>query len=151
MLWVINKNLGFLEIQRLNNIGSKRLVVQVSLDGASNRTNDRVRGKGSFKKAFSLMPKQSSIRRIREFKPQSKEDDISISTLYSPRDPQLKIVLDTIREMGLISGVVSEDELIKTLMDEHEIKNDEARKLIITLMREGDIYSPKPGYYKKTL
>jgi DNA replicative helicase MCM subunit Mcm2 (Cdc46/Mcm family) len=46
--------------------------------------------------------------------------------------------------------VVKDDDLYSTLMEDHGINRTEAARLIGVLMRDGTIYSPRPGYYKRT-
>ncbi len=78
------------------------------------------------------------------------EIESSLDTI-APLDMKLKTVLRVISEMEHISDMVNDGDLFEALMDDHSIKRDEAARLIGTLMRNGSIYSPRPGYYKKTL
>jgi hypothetical protein len=52
--------------------------------------------------------------------------------------------------MERITGVVKDEDLFNTLMEDHGIGRAEAARLIGVLMRDGTIYSPRPGYYKRT-
>jgi hypothetical protein len=36
------------------------------------------------------------------------------------------------------------------MLEDHSISRSEAARLIGVLMRDGTIYSPRPGYYKRT-
>ena len=80
--------------------------------------------------------------------------EIDIDILYSgkPRSlqNQLQKVLQVIGEMERISGSVRDDDLYDSLMSDHGLGRAEAAKLISVLMRDGTIYSPRPGYYKRT-
>jgi hypothetical protein len=63
---------------------------------------------------------------------------------------QLQAVLAAIGDMERIEGMVSDDDLYESLSSEHGIGRTEAARLVGVLMREGTIYSPRPGYYKRT-
>ena len=63
---------------------------------------------------------------------------------------KLKTVMSVMSEMERISDIVSDADIFEALLENHSIKKDKAAKLISTLMRNGNIYSPRPGYYKKT-
>lgn len=63
---------------------------------------------------------------------------------------QLQKVLGVISEMERITGVVKDEDLFNTLLEDHGIGRAEAARLIGILMRDGTIYSPRPGYYKRT-
>jgi replicative DNA helicase Mcm len=80
--------------------------------------------------------------------------EIDIDILYTgkPRSlqNQLQKVLQVIGEMERFTGSVKDDELYAALQSDHGISRSEASKLIQTLMRDGTIYSPRPGYYKRT-
>jgi replicative DNA helicase Mcm len=80
--------------------------------------------------------------------------EIDIDILYTgkPRSLQMQLqkVLGVISEMERITGVVKDDDLYSTLMEDHGINRTEAARLIGVLMRDGTIYSPRPGYYKRT-
>jgi len=62
----------------------------------------------------------------------------------------LKKVLGVIGEMERVSGVVQDEDLFTALLEDHSIARSEAAQLIGILMRDGTIFSPRPGYYKKT-
>ncbi|UCH56698.1 MAG: minichromosome maintenance protein MCM [Candidatus Bathyarchaeota archaeon] len=80
--------------------------------------------------------------------------EIDIDILYTgkPRSLQMQLqkVLGVISEMERITGVVRDDDLFDALMSDHGIGRSEAARLIGVLMRDGTIYSPRPGYYKRT-
>jgi replicative DNA helicase Mcm len=80
--------------------------------------------------------------------------EIDIDILYTgkPRSlqNQLQKVLQVITEMERISGSVRDDDLYETLQGDHNIPRSEAARLISVLVKDGTIYSPRPGYYKRT-
>ncbi len=80
------------------------------------------------------------------------EFDIDILYTGRPRSLQMQLqaVLAVIGDMARIEGMVSDDDLYETLSSEHGIGRTEAARLVGVLMREGTIYSPRPGYYKRT-
>lgn len=77
---------------------------------------------------------------------------IDIDILYTgkPRSlqTQLQKVLGKIAELEK-TGPVKDDDLYEALADEDGISRSEAVKLVGTLMRDGTIYSPRPGYYRR--
>ncbi len=79
---------------------------------------------------------------------------IDIDILYSgkPRSlqNQLQKLLQAINEMERVSGSVRDDDLYDALQSDHGIGRAEAARLIGVLMKDGTIYSPRPGYYKRT-
>jgi len=80
--------------------------------------------------------------------------DLDIDILYTgkPRSLQVQLqkVLGVISDMERITGVVKDDDLFEALMEDHGVGRAEAARLIGVLMRDGTIYSPRPGYYKRT-
>ncbi len=80
--------------------------------------------------------------------------ELDIDTWYTgkPRSLQMQLqkVLGIISEMERITGVVKDDDLFEALMEDHGVGRAEAARLIGVLMRDGTIYSPRPGYYKRT-
>jgi replicative DNA helicase Mcm len=80
--------------------------------------------------------------------------EIDIDILYTgkPRSlqNQLQKVLQVITEMERISGSVRDDDLYEALQGDHNIPRSEAARLISVLVKDGTIYSPRPGYYKRT-
>jgi len=79
---------------------------------------------------------------------------IDIDILYTgkPRSlqNQLQKVLQVVGEMERVSGSVRDDELFESLQSEHGIARSEGARLVGVLMKDGTIYSPRPGYYKRT-
>ena len=77
---------------------------------------------------------------------------IDIDILYSgkPRSlqMQLQVVLNVISEMSL-GGAVRDEDLYEALA-EKGLSRTEAARLIGVLMRDGTIFGPRPGYYRRT-
>ena len=63
---------------------------------------------------------------------------------------KLRKVLGVISEMERISCVVKDEDLLDALHEDYEMDRTEAERLISILKREGLIYQPRPGYYKRT-
>jgi replicative DNA helicase Mcm len=80
------------------------------------------------------------------------EIDIDLIMTGKPRSLQVQLqkVLTVITEMERVSGVVKDDQLFEALLEDHQIGRAEAAKLIGVLVRDGTIYSPRPGFYKRT-
>jgi len=80
------------------------------------------------------------------------EIDIDLIMTGKPRSLQVQLqkVLNVVTEMERITGVVKDDDLFDALLEDYQISRAEAAKLIGVLMRDGTIYSPRPGYYKRT-
>jgi len=80
--------------------------------------------------------------------------EVDIDLLYTGKPRSLKIqlqkVLGVIGEMERVSGVVQDEDLFFALLQDHGIVRSEASRLIGVLMRDGAIYSPRPGYYRRT-
>jgi len=78
---------------------------------------------------------------------------IDIDILYSgkPRSlqTQLQKVLSVITELEKY-GPIRDDDLYETLLNDHNINRTEATKLVGILVRDSTIYSPRPGYYRRT-
>lgn len=77
--------------------------------------------------------------------------DIDTIMVGKPKSLQDKLqrVLGVISEMG-VSDAVKDEDLFKALEEDHDIKRAEAVKLIGVLLRDGAIYNPRPGYYRRT-
>ncbi|MBN2336516.1 minichromosome maintenance protein MCM [Candidatus Bathyarchaeota archaeon] len=79
---------------------------------------------------------------------------IDIDILYTGKSRslqnQLQKVLQVVNEMERISGSVRDDDLYDSLQGDHGIGRAEAARLVGVLMKDGTIYSPRPGYYKRT-
>jgi len=80
------------------------------------------------------------------------EIDIDLIMTGKPRSLQVQLqkVLNVVTEMERITGVVKDEDLFSALLEDYQMNRAEAAKLIGVLMRDGTIYSPRPGYYKRT-
>jgi len=80
------------------------------------------------------------------------ELDIDILYTGKPRSLQMQLqkVLGVVSDMERTTGVVKDEDLFQALMEDYGIGRAEAARLVGVLMRDGTIYSPRPGYYKRT-
>ncbi len=80
--------------------------------------------------------------------------ELDMDVLYSgkPRglQMQLQAVLGMIGKMERIEGSVRDDNLHEAMSADHGMGRNEVSRLIEVLMRDGTIYCPRPGYYKRT-
>ncbi len=78
--------------------------------------------------------------------------DIDLIMTGKPKSlrDRLDRVLSTIVEMSVEEGMVSEKDLYEELERRYGMSRSEASRLVDILLRDGVIYSPRPGYYKKT-
>lgn len=78
--------------------------------------------------------------------------DIDIIMTGKPKSlrDKLQVVLSSIVEAEKETGMVGEEELYEKLRREYDIGREEAYRLLGQLTREGTVYSPKQGFYKKT-
>ena len=67
----------------------------------------------------------------------------------SVRD-RLQVVISIIVEAEKTVGMIREGALYERLENEYGIQKMEASNLLNQLTRDGMIYSPRPGYFKKT-
>jgi len=79
------------------------------------------------------------------------EIDIDLIMTGKPRSLQerLQKVLTLLTEMERATGLANDEELYERLEQEQGIGRAEAAKLINILLRDGTIYSPRPGHLKK--
>lgn len=77
--------------------------------------------------------------------------DIDIIMTGKPKSvrDKLQAVLSTIVEAEKITGMIAEDVLYDRIEETYGIDRAEATRLVNQLTRDGIIYSPRPGYYKK--
>lgn len=76
--------------------------------------------------------------------------DIIMTGKSRNQNDRMQIILSTVREMEKQVDVVEETELIKTVSTKVEVTETEARSLIQQMLKEGLLYSPKPGHVKRT-
>ena len=63
---------------------------------------------------------------------------------------QINRVWLEMQDMERIAGTVNEEDLFANLLSQYGMRRIETSELISVLMGDGLIYSPNPGYYKKT-
>lgn len=78
--------------------------------------------------------------------------DIDILMTGRPKSvrDRLQVVISIIVEAGKTVGMIREEALYERLENEYGIQKMEASNLLNQLTRDGMIYSPRPGYFKKT-
>ena len=62
---------------------------------------------------------------------------------------QLQVVLGKVGEMNGVSGGVKDEDLYAEL-EKTGLSRSEAAKLLSVLIKDGTIYSPRPGFYRRT-
>jgi predicted transcriptional regulator len=62
----------------------------------------------------------------------------------------MQSILGTVAILERESGTVQESKLYEELSKKAEISEAEARTLVGQLVRDGILYSPKPGHLKRT-
>ena len=84
--------------------------------------------------------------------PTTGEADIDLLYSGKPRSlqMQLSVVLEVILKLEKITGAVQDENLFTAMLEDHGIGRSETARLIGVLMRDGTIYSPRPGHYKRT-
>jgi len=80
------------------------------------------------------------------------EIDIDLIMTGKPKSMQDKLqkILSVLTEMERSTGTVRDDDLYDRLEEDYNISRSEAGKLVGVLLRDGTIFSPRPGYLKKT-
>jgi replicative DNA helicase Mcm len=78
--------------------------------------------------------------------------DIDVIMTGKPKSlrDKMQVVLSTFAELEKQLGIVQDSTLYQALSRKVDISDEEARKLVDQLVREGIIYSPKQGYLKRT-
>jgi replicative DNA helicase Mcm len=78
--------------------------------------------------------------------------DIDVIMTGKPKSlrDKMQVVLSTFAELEKQLGIVQDSTLYQALSRKVDITDEEARKLVEQLIREGIIYSPKEGYLKRT-
>ena len=78
--------------------------------------------------------------------------DIDVIMTGKPRSlrDSFQRVIETVAELERETGTVEEIVLIAALVDKEKMEDREARRLIGQLIKEGILYSPKPGRLKRT-
>jgi replicative DNA helicase Mcm len=79
---------------------------------------------------------------------------IDIDVLVTGKSKSLRIqlqkVLQVIDEMERISGAVKETDMYDCLSTDYGVNRSETARLISILLKDGLIYMPRPGYYRRT-
>jgi replicative DNA helicase Mcm len=78
--------------------------------------------------------------------------DIDVIMTGKPRSlrDSFQRVIETVAELERETGTVEEAILLAALVDKEKMEEREARRLIGQLIKEGILYSPKPGRLKRT-
>lgn len=78
--------------------------------------------------------------------------DIDVIMTGKPRSlrDSFQRVIETVAELERETGTVEETVLVAALVDKEKMEDREARRLIGQLIKEGILYSPKPGRLKRT-
>jgi replicative DNA helicase Mcm len=78
--------------------------------------------------------------------------DIDVLVTGKSRSLQnlLQKVLHVVDEMERISGAVKETDLYDCLYTDNGISRSEATRLLSILLKDGLVYLPRPGYYRRT-
>ncbi|HMK82366.1 MAG TPA: minichromosome maintenance protein MCM [Candidatus Bathyarchaeia archaeon] len=78
--------------------------------------------------------------------------DIDVIMTGKPKSlrDKMQVVLSTFAELEKQLGTVQDSILYQALSRKVDITDEEARKLVDQLVREGILYSPKEGYLKRT-
>jgi replicative DNA helicase Mcm len=78
--------------------------------------------------------------------------DIDVIMTGKPKSlrDKMQVVLSTFADLEKQLGIVEEPTLYQALSHKPDIPDDEARRLVEQLVREGILYAPKPGHLKRT-
>ena len=99
--------------------------------------------------AIELM--MASLRQI-GIDPETGKFDVDVLHTGKPRNLQMRLqsILGAVAEAEKTGGVCKLEQLYDDLQGRFGIDEVETNRLIGVLMRDGTIYSPRPGYYKRT-
>jgi replicative DNA helicase Mcm len=95
------------------------------------------RARAALRKEITVEDAQAAIDIIMTGRPKSVRD-------------RLQVVISLIMDAEKTVGMISEEALYDRLENDYGIQKMEASNLLNQLTRDGMIYSPRPGYYKKT-
>jgi replicative DNA helicase Mcm len=78
--------------------------------------------------------------------------DIDVIMTGKPKSlrDKMQVVLSTFADLEKQLGIVEEPTLYQALSHKPDLTDDEARRLVEQLVREGILYAPKPGHLKRT-
>ena len=116
------------------------------------------RARAALRKEITVEDAQAAIILMRKSLEQvgidltSGKFDIDIIMTGRPKSvrDRLQVVISIIMEAEKTVGMISEEALYERLENEYGIQKMEASNLLNQLTRDGMIYSPRPGYFKKT-
>ena len=82
----------------------------------------------------------------------TKRLDIDVIMTGKPKSlrDKLQLVLDAIVSLEKERGMAKLEDVLERVREDYGIQEAEAQRFLRTLMRDGVIYEPKPGYLKKT-
>ncbi|MFH0849214.1 MAG: minichromosome maintenance protein MCM [archaeon] len=78
--------------------------------------------------------------------------DIDVIMTGKPKSTRdrMAFIMDAVTKMEKETGVVDETALLNELIGKMEVTEEEARRLLVQLIREGVLYSPKTGVVRRT-
>ncbi len=78
--------------------------------------------------------------------------DIDVIMTGKPKSlrDKMQVVLSTFADLEKQLGIVEDSTLFQALSRKVDITSDDARRLVEQLVKEGILYSPKPGHLKRT-
>jgi replicative DNA helicase Mcm len=78
--------------------------------------------------------------------------DIDVIMTGKPKSlrDKMQVILSTFADLEKQLGIVEDSTLYQALSRKVDITDDDARRLVDQLVREGILYSPKPGHLKRT-
>jgi replicative DNA helicase Mcm len=78
--------------------------------------------------------------------------DIDVIMTGKPKSlrDKMQVVLSTFADLEKQLGIVEDSTLYQALSRKVDLTDDEARRLVDQLVKEGILYSPKPGHLKRT-
>lgn len=99
----------------------------------------------------TMMNKNPLMKKRIQYDLNKKLEDSRASALPRPRILRIQLtrVFGNFQDIERMEGIVNEEVLFASVLGDYNINRTEASKLIGILMRDGKIYSPNPGYYKK--
>ena len=82
----------------------------------------------------------------------SGKPDIDILLTGKPKGTRDKMqhVISAVVELAKDTGMIETDYLVKQLREEKGIQEDDSRKMIARLLKDGTLFEPREGYLKKT-
>lgn len=104
-------------------------------------------GSGSLHLSFSRAQKVNPVISLKKIEIDlDKKEELEFNKV--PLSGTAEKIFNTMKEMERLQEIVEEDDLLETLKTELDLGKENAIKTINLLLRKGEIYSPRPGYYK---